>query len=247
MATKTMSKKVQANPVASKLTAPVIESAKDIFLAGIGALAIVQKEGGRLLEEGGKLFGRFVEEGARFEDRTRGMAEDAVSELRDGVETTVGTVRKQATDGINRLEDALGISVNDTLGRLGIPTTGDLNEVSTRVQKMSRQVNEGWKGLNRTVDDRVKSVLNRLEVPVAGDIRSLADNIQGVTREAAEGLAELEKRLEEGLEGKVTTILEGIGVPTREEIGKLAESVAELSKQIAALEKSAAAPSGKAG
>ena len=73
----------------------------------------------------------------------------------------MGTLRKQATDGLDRLEHTIGFSVSDALNRLGVPSTGDLDEVTLRIQKMSRQVNENWKGLNKAIDARVKAALGK--------------------------------------------------------------------------------------
>jgi poly(hydroxyalkanoate) granule-associated protein len=229
MATKTLKNKVQAKPPASKLGAPVLESARDVWLAGMGVLAFVQKEGDRLIGEGGKLFDRFVAEGVRFEGRTRDMAGEAVDDLREGVESTVESVRKQATEQLDRLEGSLGFSVADTLNRLGIPTAGDLDEVSVRIQKMSRQVNENWKGLNKVIDARVKALLGRLEVPAAGDFRDLANRLQKVSQEATDRLAGLEGTLER----RVSEMLKGFEVPTGEDFSQLANRFKELNEQVA--------------
>ena len=71
MAKKTLKKKVagkqynkanKANKAASpaaavnKAAAPVVESAREIWLAGLGAFNVAQQEGYKVLEEGGKIF-----------------------------------------------------------------------------------------------------------------------------------------------------------------------------------------------
>ena len=57
MATKKLKKKVQRKTVARKAENPVVESAREIWLAGLGAFSLAQAEGEKLLAEGGKLLG----------------------------------------------------------------------------------------------------------------------------------------------------------------------------------------------
>ena len=71
MAKKTLKKKVPAKAPASKLTDQVVDSARDIWLAGLGAFAVAQKESGKVLEQGNKLFDKLVEEGSKIEKNTR--------------------------------------------------------------------------------------------------------------------------------------------------------------------------------
>ena len=46
MAKKTLKKKVQAKPEIGKFAAPMVDSAKEIWLAGLGAFSVAQQEGG---------------------------------------------------------------------------------------------------------------------------------------------------------------------------------------------------------
>jgi poly(hydroxyalkanoate) granule-associated protein len=230
MATKALKNKVQAKPAASKPAAPVVTSVRDIWLAGIGAFAVVQQEGGRLADAGSKLFGKFVAEGVRFEGRTRDLAEEAVDDIRDGVESTVGSMRRQATDRLHQLEDTLGFGVTETLNRLGIPTTGDLDEVATRFQKMSRQVNENWKGLNKAVDGRVRAVVGKLDVPKTEELNKLAQSFQRFSKDTVDNLV----RMENSFEQRVAGLMRNMEVPTAEEFAKISTGLQQLSEQLTA-------------
>lgn len=137
---KVMKKKVQAKPAASNLAAPVMDSAREIWLAGLGAYSVAQAEGGKLIEQGTKLFDKLVSEGSKLEKMTRKVAGTAVGDIKGGVESTVEAVRKQATDNWDKLENIFEDRVSRVLGRLGVPTADDVNELSARVQKLSRQV-----------------------------------------------------------------------------------------------------------
>ena len=86
MAKKTLKKKVQAKPDLGKLATPVVDSARDIWLAGLGAFSMAQQEGGKLIEQGNKLFDRLVSEGAKLEKKTRDMTGSTVGEVRDTVD-----------------------------------------------------------------------------------------------------------------------------------------------------------------
>lgn len=149
MAKKVLKKKVQRKTAARSAAAPVMESAREIWLAGLGAFNIAQQEGGRILEEGSKIFDKLVAEGSRMEARTRKDVEGAMNDLRGEVENRMGvvrkqaeTVRRQAADNWDRLEKIFEDRVARSLGRLGIPSREDVNHLAERVRALSRQVSE---------------------------------------------------------------------------------------------------------
>lgn len=140
MAKKTLKKKVPAKGSAGKLTDQVVDSARDVWLAGLGALSVAQKESGKVLEQGNKLFDKLVDEGSKIERNTRKDVEGAVTDLRGDVESRVESVRKQASDNWDKLENVFEERVARVLGRMGVPTADDVNKLSARVQKLSDQV-----------------------------------------------------------------------------------------------------------
>ncbi len=146
---KTLKKKTQAKPATTKFVEPVIESAKDIWLAGLGAFAVAQEESGKALEQGTKLFDRLVKEGAKIESQTRKSAEGAVDDVRDNIETRVKSVRRQAQDNWDKLEKVFEDRVARALGRLGVPTADEVRELSERVQELSNQVSRLTKSSKR--------------------------------------------------------------------------------------------------
>jgi poly(hydroxyalkanoate) granule-associated protein len=140
MAKKTLKKKVQPKAAADKYVAPVMDSAREIWLAGLGAFAVAQQESGKLIEQGNKLFEKLVAEGSKLEKQTRSVAEDAVGGFRGEVESKVENVRQTAVDNWDKLENVFEDRVSRVLGRLGVPTADDVNKLSARVQKLSREV-----------------------------------------------------------------------------------------------------------
>jgi len=137
---KVLKKKVQAKPTALGIAAPVVESVREIWLAGLGAYSVAQAESGKLIEQGNKLFDKLVSEGSKLENKTRTVAETAVGDIKGGVESKVEAVRKQAVDNWDKLENIFEERVTRVLGRLGVPSAEDVNRLSERVQKLSRQV-----------------------------------------------------------------------------------------------------------
>jgi poly(hydroxyalkanoate) granule-associated protein len=149
MAKKKLKKKVQRRGSASKLSEPVVQSAREVWLAGLGALNIAQQEGGKIIERGSKLFDKLVEEGGKFESRTRSDIEGAVSDLKNevenrmsGVKQRTDSVRKQAADNWDKLERIFEERVARALASLGIPTREDIKGLSVRVQDLAEQVRE---------------------------------------------------------------------------------------------------------
>ena len=140
MTKKTLKKKQQAKPSVSKLAEPILESAHDIWLAGLGAFSLAQNEGGKLIEQGNKLFDKLVEEGSKLEQKTRKAAGSKVEDIRGEVDSRVKSVRKQATDNWDRLETIFEDRVAKVLGRLGVPTSEEISTLSSRVQTLTNQV-----------------------------------------------------------------------------------------------------------
>ena len=139
---KVMKKKTQAKPAASNFAAPVVDSAREIWLAGLGAFSVAQSESGKMIEQGNKLFEKLVSEGVKLEKKTRNVAETAVGDIKDEVESKVGAVRKQAVDNWDKLENIFENRVARVLGQLGVPTASDVNNLAERVQVLSKKVTE---------------------------------------------------------------------------------------------------------
>ncbi len=137
---KVMKKKVQAKPAATNVAAPVVDSAREIWLAGLGAFSVAQSEGGKMIEQGNKLFEKLVSEGVKLEKKTRNVAETAVGDIKGEVGSKVGAVRQQAVDNWDKLENIFENRVARVLGQLGVPTADEVNKLSARVQTLSRKV-----------------------------------------------------------------------------------------------------------
>jgi poly(hydroxyalkanoate) granule-associated protein len=116
-----------------QLAAAVKDSAQQIWLAGLGAFAKAQ-------EEGGKVFEALVKEGKGIQKRTRAMAEEKLGEVTGRFGRVAGGVSKQATHSWDRLEQVFEERVARALNRLGVPTNADVQELIGRVETLTASV-----------------------------------------------------------------------------------------------------------
>jgi poly(hydroxyalkanoate) granule-associated protein len=118
---------------AEGLSKSIMESAQQIWLAGMGAF-------GRAQQEGTKLFETLVKEGMNLEKHTRNLATGKVDEVRGVVEKNVGQVRERAADTWDRLEKVFEERVQRALNRLGVPSREDLQGLSKRVDQLNAEL-----------------------------------------------------------------------------------------------------------
>ena len=111
----------------------VMDSAQQIWLAGLGAFAKAQ-------QEGGKLFESLVKEGAALDAKTRKFTDAKVAEARGNVESTLGQVRERSQETWDKLEKVFEDRVSRALGRLGIPGRDEIKNLTGRVEDLSREV-----------------------------------------------------------------------------------------------------------
>ena len=118
---------------AEQMSRSLVESAQQIWMAGVGAFTRAQGEGS-------KLFEALVKEGMTIEQSTRKLATGKVDAVRDAVEDRVGVVRERAVDTWDRLESVFETRVQRALNRLGVPAREDLAELTTRVNELNAEL-----------------------------------------------------------------------------------------------------------
>ncbi len=101
------------------LVETIRESANNIWLAGLGAFAKAQ-------EEGGKLFEALVKEGESVQKRATRTAEDAMTE-----------VKAKATGTWDKLEQVFEDRVARALRSLSVPTKSEIDALSKRVAELT--------------------------------------------------------------------------------------------------------------
>jgi len=157
VAKKKVTKKQVARKSASRKTAAnqAQDYAHEIWLAGLGAFAMAQDEGGKIFKQGSKaiddtrskvlgesskLFERLVAEGSKLENKGRKLATDTVGGVRGDVESRVDKVRESAQTNWDKLEKVFEQRVARALSRLGVPTSDEISELSKRVAELNKRV-----------------------------------------------------------------------------------------------------------
>ena len=117
------------------------ESAPQIWLAGLGALSLVE-------DESGKFFKSLVKRGKTFEVE----AKDRVDEIKAKLD-----VKAAATDAIDRIGEGLDDNMTAVLHRLGLPTKKEIDGLSKRVDRLTKTLEA--KPIHHAPRRRVKKVV----------------------------------------------------------------------------------------
>ena len=106
----------------NQLALTVKDSAQQIWLAGLGAFAKAQ-------EEGGKVFDALVKEGETIQARTRKLTDERIA-----------VVAGKAAGTWDRLEQVFEDRVARSLSSLGVPSKKDIDKLTKRVVELTAVV-----------------------------------------------------------------------------------------------------------
>lgn len=115
----------------AQLSEKIKESARQIWLAGLGAYTKAE-------EDTGKIFEKLVKEGEEIENLTRGVVEKQFKAVEDKVEG----VREKASGTLNKLESVFDQRVSSALERLGIPSQSYVAELEKRISALEKKLAE---------------------------------------------------------------------------------------------------------
>jgi poly(hydroxyalkanoate) granule-associated protein len=107
----------------------VMESAQQIWLAGLGAFSKAQTEGR-------KAFDGLISQGEKLEQHTRHVAESTLETAKEQASKTIG----MATGKFDKLEQVFEDRVHKSLNRLGVLTSKDVEALSGQVADLSEAV-----------------------------------------------------------------------------------------------------------
>lgn len=109
---------------------------RDVWLAGLGALATVE-------EEGSKLFARLVERGKEYEN----LSAKQVKELTERVSEQQKKAIEQAEETTTAAQSAVANTMDKALERFGVPTRSEVTDLSEKVDLLSKQIDKLSKNL----------------------------------------------------------------------------------------------------
>jgi len=142
---------------AKDISQAVVDSSRQIWLAGLGAFSRVQ-------EEGAKVFETLVKQGEAVESKTRRTATDSAAAASEAARTSFAEVQKNVSGTWDKLEQVFEDRVARALSKLGVSTRGDVQRLEKRVESLAAVV-DGLKPGNarteRTASPRKTSAESR--------------------------------------------------------------------------------------
>jgi len=121
------------DPATPPLSDAIKASAQQIWLAGLGAFAKAQ-------EEGGKVFEALVKEGLTIQRKTQAAAEEKLAEATSHVADVATDLGARATGHWDKLENSLEDRVARALHGLGVPSSQDIETLSARIDALQQRV-----------------------------------------------------------------------------------------------------------
>lgn len=104
------------------------QSAQQVWLAGLGALAMAE-------EEGSRLFQTLTVKGSTFERRNRKRLGQMITRAQADVRSSTG-------DAMGKIGQSFDASMTAVLHRLGMPTRTEISTLTRRVEELTRAVRE---------------------------------------------------------------------------------------------------------
>lgn len=152
---KKLQKTVTDKKTGAQLSSTVKDSAQQIWLAGLGAFAKAQ-------EEGGKVFDALVKEGLSIQRKTQSVAEEKITEATSKMTNMATDITSKASGQWDKLENIFEDRVAKALNKLGVPSAKDVAALSARVDALSK----AQAGNTRAA---AKKPVAKAEAPVAQD------------------------------------------------------------------------------
>jgi poly(hydroxyalkanoate) granule-associated protein len=117
------------------------ESARNVWLAGVGALAMAE-------DEGGKLFEQLVKRGSTYETRNRKRLEAMLGNVKD--------LRSDVSDVFGKIVSPVNTAMESAMHRLGVPTRREIATLTKRVEELTRAVEKSRRSPRRATPRAMK-------------------------------------------------------------------------------------------
>ncbi|HXS74442.1 MAG TPA: phasin family protein [Rhodanobacteraceae bacterium] len=128
----------------------VMESAQQIWLAGLGAFSKAQ-------QEGGKFFETLVEEGAQVQEKTRTYTQAQFEQAQRRAEPWVNEARRRTTDVFGKFEQMFDERLARAMERMQMPTREDIRQLSERMDEFAREVRAAKRAPRKATNTRTTS------------------------------------------------------------------------------------------
>ncbi len=133
------------------LPADVQEATERVLLAGVGALAVTEKKGGKLfkklVKKGKKYNGAGLEQVEQIRTQIEGRAgqvkrdvDEQTGKVKKALDTRLGKARQAADGALGGVEQRLQEAVTVALQGLGIPTRDEIAGLRASVQQLSKNL-----------------------------------------------------------------------------------------------------------
>lgn len=143
-------RKTTRQPVRKAAAKQVKDTASKVWLAGLGAVAMAE-------EEGGKLFKGLVSRGKQFEETGREKLEQAQQTVeamagvaKHKVEAATSDVRDRAGELWSKVEDEWDDRMARTLKKFGVPTRSEIARLTRRIEELTQLVEKKSSAARRT-------------------------------------------------------------------------------------------------
>ena len=156
----------------------VLDSSRQIWLAGLGAFARAQAEGTKVFES-------LVKQGESLESKTRKAAADTAALARGAATAKVNEMRKGASGTWDKLEQVFEDRVARALSKLGVYTQNDVERLAERVDVLSEAVNELIKATGVKPKRRPAPPSSAMERMVKGAVSHAAKRASSAVSSAA--------------------------------------------------------------
>lgn len=113
--------------------AEVRETAQKLWQAGVGAVTLAQKNVGEVVST-------LKTEGGKFYQKTSTLLDGTLGDVRKQVGGVVSQVQGTVTANLSWVEEKVSEGVGTVLGRLGVPSKADIQDLSKRVSDLAKQV-----------------------------------------------------------------------------------------------------------
>jgi len=101
------------------------DSARNVWLAGVGAMAVAEDEGGKFFED-------LVKKGSAYEAKNRKRLAGMLDRVKD--------MRGDVTAVFGKLTAPVNTAMEKTLHKLGVPTRKEIATLTKRVEELTKAV-----------------------------------------------------------------------------------------------------------